>query len=450
MSVSIEFQIAGLIFTLILCAAFFRKVKWDSTQNRIYKALLLVTVAVLVLDIASVISIDHRDTAPILNAVLSKVYIVVMNCFIYTIDLYALACATNRKLSPVAKKVKLGVIVTLTAALVTIAILTALSTLYYSGYGRQVYSYGFPSDLTYMFSSLSVAFVIFILLLNVRHIPLPKLFSILSFCVMEGTIAIVQMFNKELLLVGFGSAATVFIMYFTVENPDAQTINRLSQANKRARELIRFYSTTMGARKTVDPAASSPTHFSDVCVMVLDIVDFAKFANRMGIERLSRYLASLFEKIESASDSFRVEKIRSFGSSYTAVSGIPAEGASSAVEMIHFALEIQNILKRTNAQNGMNLQIRIGMASGSVIADIVGSQNFIFNVWGAPVVFAEMLQRTCAPNSIHVSESVYAQLAELYDFTEAPVSEYEGMGKVQTWQLDNAGGGGQKYSVNGA
>lgn len=450
MSISIEFQIAGLVFTIILCIAFFRKVKWDSTPNRIYKALLLVTIAELALDIASVYTIDHRDSAPLINAIFSKFYIVLMNAFIYTIDLYALSCATNRKLSAAAKRAKWCVIVALSAAFITIIVLTALSTLYYSGYGRQIYSYGFPSNLTYMFSSFSVALVIFILLLNIKHIPIAKLFSILSFCVMEGTIAIVQMFNKELLLVGFGSAATVFIMYFTVENPDAQTISRLSQANKRARELIRFYSTTMGGRKGVDTAASTPTHFSDVCVMFLDIVDFAKFANRMGIERLSRYLAGIFEKIESASDSFKVEKIRSFGSSYTAISGIPAEGANAASEMVHFAAEILNILKRTNAQNGMNLQFRIGVASGPVIADIVGSQNFILNAWGLPVLLSELLERTCEPNTIHVSESVYVQLSELYKFTELPELEFEGMGKIRNWQIDEngRGGGGQKYSIN--
>ena len=54
MPISIEFQIAGLIFTTILFVAFFKKVKWDSTQNRIYKAILIITLVELALDIASV------------------------------------------------------------------------------------------------------------------------------------------------------------------------------------------------------------------------------------------------------------------------------------------------------------------------------------------------------------------------------------------------------------
>ncbi len=440
MSVSIEFQIAGLVYTLILCAAFFRKVKWDSVQNRIYKVLLLVTVAVLTLDIASVISIDHRDTVPLLNAFLSKAYIVVMDLFIYTIDLYAISCATNRKLSPVMKKIKTGVIALISSMTLVAIIFSIINTLYYSGYGRRIYSYGPPSDLTYVFSTFSVAFVIFILLLNVRHMRIAQLFSILSFCIMEGVIAIVQMFNKELLLVGFGSAATVFIMYFTVENPDAQTINRLSHANKRARELIRFFTTSSGTRKSVDIASTTTKIFPNVCVMVFDIVDFLKFSNRMGIERLSKYLSAFFEKVDSAADSFKVEKFKNFGSFYCALSGAPEENPASASEMVHFAIEVLNILKRTNAQNGMNLQIKIGIASGPLVVDLVSNQNLVYNICGQPTMMADILRVNASPNSIHVSESVYAQLNDTYDFTEAEDLEVEGGGTIKNWQLDIGGG----------
>ncbi len=441
MPISIEFQIAGLIFTVILCCAFFKKVKWDSPQNRIYKAILIITLVELILDIASVYTIDHRDTMPTLNNILGKAYIVVMNIFIFSIDIYTISCATNRKISPIVKKLKFGLIFVLCVMILVITVLTCVSVLYYSGYGRKIYSYGRPSDLTYMFSTFSVTLVIFVLLLNVRHMRMSKIFSILSFCVMEGIIAIVQMFNRELLLVGFGMSATVFIMYFTVENPDAQTINRLSQANKRARDLIRFYSTTPINKKSLEATNSVTNVFSDVCVMVLDIVDFAKFSNRMGIERLSRYLSNLFERIESAADSFTVEKIRSFGSYYSAVAGIPEQNSASSSEMIHFAIEILNILKKTNTQNGMNLQIRIGIASGPVVAELVGTQNIISNAWGNPIAFAEMLQATCEPNCIHISESVHMQLSDLYHFEAVPERDYEGMGKLKTWQLDLSGAG---------
>ena len=448
MPVSIEFQIAGLIYTVILCVAFFRKVKWDSPQNRIYKALLIVTIAEISIDIISVISINHRDSHPFLNDILSKGYLIVMNSFIYTVGLYAISCATNRKLSPVLKKLKIALIALLSAMLLAISALILANTLYYSGYGRSVYSYGIPSDLTYMFSTFSVALVTFVLLLNIRHMRPSKLFSILSFCIMEGIIAIVQMFNKELLLVGFGSAATVFIMYFTVENPDAQTINRLSQANKRAREMLKFYSTAAGNRKGLDLSVSSASLFPNVCIMVLDIVDFAKFSNRMGIERLSKYLSGFFERVESASDSFKVEKFKNFGSFYTAISNIQSEGDTGATEMVRFAIEILSILKKTNAQNGMNLQLKIGIASGPVVLELAGNQNFLLNAWGQPLILANALRHKAITNSVCVSESVYAQLSGLYDFKEAAEMEIEGIGSVRSWQLEeDIVGGGDKSIV---
>lgn len=440
MSVSIEFQIAGLIYTIILAFAFFKKVKWDSLQNRIYKVLILLVLLVLALDIASVISINNRDEYPVINTILSKAYLVAMLYYIYCIDVYAISCTMNSKLPEYRKKIKQGVIIFLGIATLVITGLICANTLYYTGYDRKLFSYGFPSDLIYIFSTFSVAFVVFIMAINFRNIPLSKMLSILSFCIMEGIIAIAQLFNKELLLVGFGCSATLFIMYFTVENPDAQTISRLSHANKRARELLKFYTTVSGTHKSIDTSSSTTSLFPNVCVMVLDVVDFSKFSNRMGIERLAKYLSGLFERIESAADSFRVEKLRSFGSFYMAVSGVTTETEASATEMVHFAIEILNVLKKTNAQNGMNLQLKIGIASGPIVVDLLGSQNFIFNAWGQPMVLAQALHQNCLPNTINVSESVYSQLRELYDFEEATEVELEGVGKIRSWQLEPLGG----------
>ena len=444
MSISIEFQIAGLIYILILSIAFFKKVKWDSLQNRIYKILLLLVFFVLVLDIASVISINHRDEYPLLNDILAKAYLIAMLLYIYGIDSYAMAATINKGLPEYRRKIKEGVVIFLGVVVLVIIGLICANTLYYSGYGRQIFSYGLPSDLIYIFSTFSVAYVLFIMMLNFKSIPVSKLLSILSFCFMEGAIAFVQMFNKELLLVSFGCAVTLFIMYFTVENPDAQTISRLSHANKRARELLKFYSTTSFSKKSMDSLEKTNTFYADACVLSLDVVDFARFSNRMGIERFAKYLSSFYDRIDGASETFNIEKLKIVGSSYMAVAGIPEENRSSASELIHFAIEILSMLKRSNDSNGMNLQIRIGIANGPFVATLVGTQNFVFNAWSPAMSFAEQLQENCLPNSIHVSEDVYHQLKELYKFEEVPECEYEGMGRVKTYVYETTGGGTNK------
>ncbi len=449
MSVSIEFQIAGLVYIVIIAAAFFRKVKWDSLQNRIYKFLLLAVFVVLALDVASVISINHRDEYPFINDILSKAYLVAMLSYIYGIDAYAVVCTMNKNLPEYRKKIKEGVIIFLGVVALVIVSLIFSNTLFYTGYGRKLYSYGLPSDLIYIFSTFSVAFVIFVMMLNFRNIQRSKMLSILSFCIMEGIIAIVQMFNKELLLVGFGCSVTLFIMYFTVENPDAQTISRLSHANKRAREMLKFYSTSSLNRKSLDNVEKTNTYFQEACVLSLDIVDFARFANRMGIERFSKYLTSFYEKIDGAADTFNIEKLKVVGTSYMAVAGIPEENRSSASELIHFALEILSMLKKSNDSNGMNLQVRIGIASGPFVASLIGNQNFIYNAWSSAINFAERLQQSSTPNAIHISEEVYQQLKELYKFEELPEQEYEGMGHQKTWLLESVRsvGGGYKQLV---
>lgn len=342
----------------------------------------------------------------------------------------------NKGLPEYRIKIKEGVIIFLGIVALVIVGLICANTLYYSGYNRKVFSYGMPSNLIYIFSTFSVAFVLFIMLLNFKNVPLSKLLSILSFCFMEGTIALVQMFNKELLLVSFGCSVTLFIMYFTVENPDSQTISRLSHANKRARELLKFYSTSSISRKRIDNVEKTSNFFSEACVMSLDVVDFARFSNRMGIERFSKYMSSFYDRIDGTAETFNIEKLKVVGSSYMAVAGIPEENRSSASELVHFAIEILNMLKKSNESNGMNLQIRIGIANGPFVANLVGNQNFVYNAWSSAIPFAERLQQSSIPNSIHVSEEVYQQLKELYKFEEAPEGDFEGMGRQRTWLLE--------------
>lgn len=446
MPVSIEFQIAGFITTFIILIAFLKKVRWYSPQNTIYRILLIITLLELALDITSVILIDHRDLYPALNNFFGKAYLIAMLGYIYTIDLYSISITFYKGIPERRKKIKFAIIILLTLFMLTVIALILLNTLYYAGYGRGIYSYGFPSDLIYLFSSFSVVFVILILLINIRHVEITKMLSILSFCVMEGTIAIVQMFNKELLLVGFGSAVTVFIMYFAVENPDSQAISRLSQANKRARELVRNFSLTAAKGRPFDINTISSRIFSDATVLYMEITDFQSYANRMGLERLTKYITSIFEKIDSTTNAFNLEKINSVGTEYITVAGIPDENHSNAFETIHFALEIQNIIRKTNSANGMNLQVRIGIANGPILAGLVGKQNFVYNIWGQPVLLADMLKSRTEANRIHVSASVYEKLRELYKFSELPESDYEGIGKVKTYLLENRDGGGTHSS----
>ncbi len=436
MPIQIEFQIAGLITTAILLMVFVRRIKWTSPQNTTYKILLTLTFFINIVDILSVSLIDNRDIYPVLNNFAGKLYLLLMLCYIVAIDCYAMICTIDKKISPGRKKVKIFIMVMIGVAAVLVAILICTTTLHFAGYKRATYSYGFPSDLIYVFSTCSVVYVIITLLVNVRHIRFSKMLSIFSFCVMEGVIAIVQMFNKELLLVSFGCSMTVFIMYFTVENPDAQAVSRLFKANRRARDLLRNVSISSMNGGIMDSSDLVRKVFPDATILVIDVVDYIGFSNRMGIERFTKYLNSIVEKIDTICDGFNIEKIRNIGPGYLAVAGIPYEFNSNVSEMMRFAVEIMNIVKKTNLSSGMNLQFRIGMANGPVLAELVGKQSFIYNIYGPVCTMAMMLQNTAAPNTIHVSENVYDRLNGRYKFVEAEEHNFESVGCVKTYALE--------------
>ncbi len=433
MPYNIEFQIAGLIVVLILLVVFFAKERFHSLQNSIYRALLIITVLELILDIASVITITNRELCPRLNAFLSKGYLVAMLSYIACVALYTLSNTIYSSMPGWKKKIKLAQTVMIFAALTVCCVLVITRDLFYGGEGKFIYSYGPASDTVYMFSTLAVIYVIFVLLINIKNIPPARQLSIYSFCIMEGIIAIVQMFNKELLIIGFGTAATIMIMYFTIENPDMKMIKALNNANKKNRELLLNILPESVADRLKDSNSTFTEQFNDVTIMFLDLVNFSKLSNDIGAQKIVFLLNKFFSQIDDLLGVFRVEKIKTMGDSYMAAAGIPDYYEENHEEMLRFAFAVLKLLEGFNKRNGTNIQVRIGLNTGPVVAGIIGKKKFIYDLWGEAVNLASRMESYGVPDRIAVSPYLAKKLEGNHTLEAQPVTNIKGFGEMETY-----------------
>lgn len=436
MHYNIQLQSAGLVVCLTLIAVFFSKKRYNSLQNRIYRAVLLLAAAELIFDIASVITITRRSEYPVLNNILSKGYLVAMLFWIHSVGLYTLSNTIVPNMSKFRRAEKIAAYAAMVAVLCYSLFLVFTNELFYGQDGAFVYSYGKPSDAVYLCSTFSVILIIVLMLSNIRVVPASKQLSLYSFCIMEGAVAIVQMFNKELLLVGFGSAVAVMIMYFTLENPDMKMIAELDKANKKANDLLlNILPRSVASRLSVG-GVTFTQECNDITIMFMDIEGFTKLSNEMGAVRIVRLLNMFFSRIDELLEGYKIEKIKTIGDAYMAAAGVPEYYEDNAEEVIRFAQEVLALLKRFNKENGTNMQVRIGINTGFVVAGVIGKKKFIYDLWGEAVNLASRMESCGKAGRINVSPPVYEKLKSKYAFSRQDKVEVKGFGLMHTYILE--------------
>ena len=436
MPFNIEFQIAGLIFVSIIIVVFFSKPRWKSVQNSVFRVLMFATWIELFFDIVSVITISKRDVIPSwVNDFFSKGYIVAMLFWIATAMTYIVANTYYEGMSETEHKLKKILLGTIFVSLLVCVVFVLIYPILYGGSGRYVYSYGIPSTITYIFSVACVIIAITLFIINFKKISFDRKVPTLCFTIMEGSVALIQMQFKELLLLGIGTAICIFLMYMTMENPDMDMIAKLNAANKRSEELLLniFPASIVSSLRVVSKPITRS--YEDVSVGFIDIVDFTKMSAKIGAEKLVNLLNQLFSEIDMLVDKYKIEKIKTIGDAYMVASGLPDVYEDHSEQLMLFMLDVLRYMKYFNLRNNTDIKIRIGMNCGPAVAGVIGKKKYIYDMWGETVNFASRMESTGIPGRIQVSESIYQKLKDSYNFECREHIEVKGVGDCRSYLL---------------
>lgn len=159
--------------------------------------------------------------------------------------------------------------------------------------------------------------------------------------------------------------------------------------------------------------------FDEATVLFVDIVDFQTLSKQYLPERMVQLLNDLFSGFDWLVDMHGMERIRTLGDAYMAVSGIPAPHPEHGRAALDVALEMLRITKRFNSRNGVDFKVRIGLSSGPVMAGIVGRKKFLYYVWGPTVNIARDLETSSLPDCIHVDSGIRAAFRQKYIFQDS-------------------------------
>lgn len=437
MKYNIELQCAGLILIITLGIVFFSKPRWKSIQNSIFRLLLIITFFELILDAVSVVTITHMEKIPLVNELVARGYIAFLVLWVATCMIYIISNTIHDNMTRVGivlRKVLVGIVIVL-AVILFLCVFTL--PLYYECKGRVVYSYGPVAEYAYIFFAICVLIAFLCFILSIKNVRWKRRAPILAFIVTECAVAMLQKIFPELLIVGFCSAFCVFIMYLTLENPDMEMIAKLDDANKRANDLLlnvlpESIAVKLSTQKEVNALTD---YYDDVTIGFIDIVDFTNMSAKVGPESLVKLLNLLFEEIDLITDKYKVEKIKTIGDAYMVASGVPEMSQFHTSEMILFLKEVLSHIKDFNNRNGCDLQVRIGVHCGPVVAGVIGKKKFIYDLWGSTVNYASRMESYGIPNKIQISEEVFKKISKNpnYKFGRRSNLDIKGFGNCSSY-----------------
>lgn len=175
---------------------------------------------------------------------------------------------------------------------------------------------------------------------------------------------------------------------------------------------------------------------AEVTVLFADLVDFSTLANHTDAQELVALLNDLFSRFDRLADRHGLEKIKTIGDCYLVVGGLPEPSARHASAVAGMALDMLTALAELNRQRGLRLHMRIGMHSGPVVAGVIGSRKFTYDLWGVAVNLAQRVQASGIPDRVNVSAGTYELLRQDFNLTERGTVECKGQGLVRTYLLD--------------
>ena len=173
----------------------------------------------------------------------------------------------------------------------------------------------------------------------------------------------------------------------------------------------------------------------EASVLFADIAGFTERASSSAPADLVRFLNHVYSAFDALVDKHGLEKIKVSGDSYMVVSGVPQPRPDHVQALADFALDMADVAAGLKDPHGHPVPLRVGLATGPVVAGVVGSRRFFYDVWGDAVNVASRMESTDSVGRIQVPEAVYERLKDEFVLRERGRIEVKGKGLMRTWYL---------------
>jgi adenylate cyclase len=175
--------------------------------------------------------------------------------------------------------------------------------------------------------------------------------------------------------------------------------------------------------------------FAEVTVLFADVVGFTRLSTHMSPTELVALLNEIFSTFDRLAEQHGLEKIKTIGDAYMVVGGLPTARPDHAGAVAEMALDMQRAIVQFRAENGKPLSIRIGIHTGPVVAGVIGTRKFSYDLWGDTVNTASRMESHGLGGGIQVTAKTYERLRDKYLFEERGLIQVKGKGEMMAYLL---------------
>lgn len=263
-----------------------------------------------------------------------------------------------------------------------------------------------------------IAFLVF-----VRPMPLNDVILSLAVISFVNTAGLVSVFFFE------QNMRKEFMQSRTIE----QQSKLLGEEKKKSEALLLNILPETVANRLLSGERTIADYFDSVSVLFADIEGFTSIARRLNPQELVALLNRIFSHFDSLAEVLGLEKIKTIGDAYMVGAGLPHKVEDHAERCFAMAQGMLRILEEENQGLDEKLRLRIGIASGPVVAGVIGQNKFIYDLWGDTVNTASRMESSGVAGEIHITETTMLALGQTAQFVDRGEIEIKGIGKMRTF-----------------
>ena len=174
-------------------------------------------------------------------------------------------------------------------------------------------------------------------------------------------------------------------------------------------------------------------HYDEASVLFADMVGFTPLSAQLPPVEMVELLNEVFSFFDSLLDKYGVEKIRTIGDSYMVASGVPRGRPDHAQALVRMALDMRDYISTHTFHNGQHVNFRIGINSGSMIAGVIGSRKFVYDVWGDAVNIASRMESHGLGGTIQITQATYELIKDEFVCEPRGTVTVKGKGEMEVW-----------------